>query len=345
MWAFRARFIRPGVAPSCEIKQRIGIEIGAENTEAPFGDAWRLEALQFVAQRAVALLRRVEVGKPLGWIRRRGRFSQRQAGIGDAGRCEDERRDMRRRDARPGRLLGIGDHRRGDGRFGFRDRVRIKAGPKIARQSESGEVEAVVAGALELRERRSPRVGQAVFADPNRRVGALGVEGRDRGARGAPVAAAERVAVIVPRDEPPQRRLKRALHRRERRPGGWVVDDRRRVVRRRGACSGAAGKWRRERPRAARCQRLTRRSKLRLGCNAPLRRRILGAARGGEYGDQWARVGKVAEARRRLRRGQRQGSARRSLRRTRSRQRSSLTAGARRMLAPKRARGDPQTSF
>ena len=51
---------------------------------------------------------------------------------------------------------GIGDHRRSDGGFGFGDRVRIKAGPEIAGQSESGQIEAVVAGALELRERRPP---------------------------------------------------------------------------------------------------------------------------------------------------------------------------------------------
>ena len=56
----------------------------------------------------------------------------------------------------PARLLGIGDHRRSHGRFGFGDRVRIKAGPKIVGQSESGQIEAVVAGALELRERRPP---------------------------------------------------------------------------------------------------------------------------------------------------------------------------------------------
>ena len=95
---------------------------------------------------------------------------------------------MRRRDARPARLLGIGDQSRSDDRFGFGDRVRIKAGPEIARQSESGQIEAVVAGALELRERRPPGVGQAVFADPHRRVKAPGVEGRDRAASGAPVA-------------------------------------------------------------------------------------------------------------------------------------------------------------
>ena len=63
---------------------------------------------------------------------------------------------MRRRGRAIRRLLGIGDHRRSDGCFGFRDRVRIEAGPQIARQSESGQVEAVVAGAPELRERRRP---------------------------------------------------------------------------------------------------------------------------------------------------------------------------------------------
>ena len=113
------------------IEQRIGIKVGAESTRASFGDARSLQALQFVAQLAVALLRRVEVGEPLGGVRRRGRFSQGDARIGDARRRENERRDMRRRDARPCRLLGIGDHRRSDGRFGFGDRVRIKAGPQI----------------------------------------------------------------------------------------------------------------------------------------------------------------------------------------------------------------------
>ena len=67
-----------------KIKQRIGIKVGAENTEPSFGDAWILEALEFVTQRAVALLRRVEVGKPPGWIRRRGGFSQGNAGVDDA---------------------------------------------------------------------------------------------------------------------------------------------------------------------------------------------------------------------------------------------------------------------
>ena len=145
MWALTARFVRCEAPLGLQIKQRIGIEIGAENAEPSFGDAWILEALQFVAQRAVALLRRVEIGEPLGWIRRRGGFSQSDAGIGDAGRCEDERRDVRGRDARPARLFGIGDHRRGDGRFGFGDRVWVKVGTEIARQSEGGQVEAVVA--------------------------------------------------------------------------------------------------------------------------------------------------------------------------------------------------------
>ena len=95
---------------------------------------------------------------------------------------------MRRRDTRPGRLLGIGDHRRSDGRFGFGDRVRIKAGPEIAGQNESRQIEAVIAGALELRERRPAYVGQAGFADPHRRVSAPGVESCNRSARGAPVA-------------------------------------------------------------------------------------------------------------------------------------------------------------
>ena len=57
-----------------KIKQRVGIKIGTENTQASSGDVRSFEALQFVTQRAVALLRRVEVGKPLGWIRRGGRF-------------------------------------------------------------------------------------------------------------------------------------------------------------------------------------------------------------------------------------------------------------------------------
>ena len=54
-------------------------------------------------------------------------------------------------DARPGRLLGVGHHRRGDGRFGFGDRVRVKVGPEVAREREGRQVEAVVAGALQLR--------------------------------------------------------------------------------------------------------------------------------------------------------------------------------------------------
>ena len=222
-----------------KIKQRIGIKVGAENAEPSFGDVRILEALQFVTQRAVALLRRVEVGKPLGWIRRFGSLSQRDAGIGDAGRREDEGRDTGRRDARPRRLLGIDNHRRSHGCFRFGDRIRIKACRKIARQGEGGQVETVVAGALELCEGRAARLGQAVLADPYGRVGAPGVERRDRAASGAPVAAAERIAAIVARDEPPHCRLEGALCRRERRPDGRVVDDWRNV-RRAGASPGAA---------------------------------------------------------------------------------------------------------
>ena len=44
MWAFRARFVRCGVALFLKIKQRIGIKIGAENTEPSFGDARSVEA-------------------------------------------------------------------------------------------------------------------------------------------------------------------------------------------------------------------------------------------------------------------------------------------------------------
>src|SRR3984957_17496877 len=211
-------------------KQRIGIKVGAQNTEPSFGDAWIFEALEFVTQRAIALLRRVEVGKPPGRIGRRGGFSERNAGIDNAGRREDERRNMRGQDARTGRLLGIGDHRRSPGRFPFGDRLRVKASPKIARQGEGGQVEAVVAGALELRERRTPDVCQAVFADPHRRVGAIGVKGCDGAASGAPVAEPKRVAAIVARDEPSHCRLKRALRRRERWAGGGVVDDWRWIV-------------------------------------------------------------------------------------------------------------------
>src|SRR6202035_4390521 len=102
-----------------KIKQRIGIKVGSENTEPSFGDAWIFEALEFVTQRAIALLRRVEVGKPSGWIGRRGGFSERNARIDDAGGREDERRDMPWRDARSRSLLGVGDHRRSHGRFRF----------------------------------------------------------------------------------------------------------------------------------------------------------------------------------------------------------------------------------
>src|ERR1700733_8417053 len=86
-----------------KIKQRIGIKVGAENTEPSFGDARSIEALEFVTQGAVALLRRVEVGKPPGWIPRPGGFSQSDAGVGDAGRCENEPRDVPGRHARPAR--------------------------------------------------------------------------------------------------------------------------------------------------------------------------------------------------------------------------------------------------
>ena len=114
-----------------KIEQRIGIKVSAKDMEAPFGDAWGLQALQFVAQRAVAPLRRIEIGKPSGWIRRGGRFSQGDAGVDDIWSREDERRDTGRHDARPARLRGIGDHRGSDGRFGFGNRVGIKAGPQI----------------------------------------------------------------------------------------------------------------------------------------------------------------------------------------------------------------------
>ena len=74
MWALRARFVRCEAPSVLKIKQRIGIKVGAENTGPSFGDAWILEALQFVTQLAVAPLWRVEVGKPPGGIRRRGCF-------------------------------------------------------------------------------------------------------------------------------------------------------------------------------------------------------------------------------------------------------------------------------
>ena len=56
------------------IEQRIGIEVGAESMRMSFGDAWSVEALQFVTQLAVAPLRRVEIGKPLSRVRRHGCF-------------------------------------------------------------------------------------------------------------------------------------------------------------------------------------------------------------------------------------------------------------------------------
>src|ERR1700722_11183314 len=95
-----------------KIKQRIEIQVGAENTEPSFGDAWILERPEFVTQRAIALLRRVEIDKPPGWIARPGSFSQGYARGDDAGRRENEPRDIRRRDARAARLLPIGNHRR-----------------------------------------------------------------------------------------------------------------------------------------------------------------------------------------------------------------------------------------
>ena len=45
-----------------KIKQRIGVKVGVENTEPSFGDAWSVEALQFLAQFAVTPLWRVEIG-------------------------------------------------------------------------------------------------------------------------------------------------------------------------------------------------------------------------------------------------------------------------------------------
>ena len=122
----------------------------------------------------------------------------------------------------PRRLFGIGHHSRGDRRFGFGERVRGEAGARFARQREGREVEAVVAGAFQLCERGAPGLGQAVLADPYRLVVRAGVEGRDRRARGAPVARAERVRLIALSDEALDRRLKRALHRRQRRGRRWV---------------------------------------------------------------------------------------------------------------------------
>ena len=118
-------------------------------------------------------------------------------------RREDERRDMRgrRRATRSPARHRSPPPRRWSFRL-RRSHPGSRPDPRSRGQSESGQVEAVVAGALELRERRPPRFGQAVFADPNRRVGATGVKGCDRAARGAPVAAAERIAAIVTRDEP-----------------------------------------------------------------------------------------------------------------------------------------------
>ncbi len=110
-----------------KIKQRIGIKVGAENTEPPFGDAWALQPLEFVTQRAIAPLRRVEGGEPPGWIRSSRRVCQSNTRIDDARPSENDPRDMRWRDARPARLLSIDDQSRSHDRFRFGDRIRVKA--------------------------------------------------------------------------------------------------------------------------------------------------------------------------------------------------------------------------
>src|SRR5258708_13864380 len=95
-----------------KIRQRIGIKVRAENTEPPFGDAWILEAPEFVTQRAIAPLRRVEVGEPPGWIRCPRGFSQGNSGSDGARPREDERRDMGGLATEPAPPLGLCDHRR-----------------------------------------------------------------------------------------------------------------------------------------------------------------------------------------------------------------------------------------
>ena len=163
----------------------------------------------------VAFLRRVEIGEPPGGIGRRRGLGEGRARIGQARRCEDERRNARWRDARSGRLLGIDHHGRGDRRLGIGERVRAEAGADLVRQRHGGKSEAVVPGAFQLGERGASGLGQAVSADPYRLVVARGVEERDRRAGGAPVAGAERIRLIGLGDEPLRRRLERGLHRRQ----------------------------------------------------------------------------------------------------------------------------------
>jgi hypothetical protein len=122
--------------PGWKINHRIGIKVGAHDGRATSGAFWRLEALQFVTQRAVALLWRVKVGEPLSGIRRGGRLPERRVRIGEARGREDERRNPRGSNARPGRLFGVSHHRRGDGGFSFGERVRLEAGLQVARQRE-----------------------------------------------------------------------------------------------------------------------------------------------------------------------------------------------------------------
>ena len=192
-----------------------GLRIGGLSSVRSGAARRRLgQPLQLFAQLAISLLRRVEIGEQPSRIRRRGGLGQRRAGFGDARRRPEHWPNARRRDARPGRLFGVGCHGRGDGRLSLRQGVRGEAGPNVSRERELRKIKAVVAGAFELREDGASGLGQAVFADPHRRVVALGVEGRNRGARSAPVARAERVRLIRSSDEPLDRRLERDLQRR-----------------------------------------------------------------------------------------------------------------------------------
>ena len=120
--------------PRLQVEKRIGIEIGGEDAPHSFGAFRSLEALQFVAKIAIALLRRIEIGEAPGGIGRGRRFGERRAGLGDARDEEYVRRNARRRDARSARLPRIDDDRRGDRRLGLGERVRGEAALERARQ-------------------------------------------------------------------------------------------------------------------------------------------------------------------------------------------------------------------
>ena len=184
--------------------------------------------IQLFAKVTIAFLRRVECGQPHAGIGCSGGLGKRDAGIRDAQRRSEHRRNAPRSDARSACLLGIGDDRGGDLQFRSAEIVWCDGCGDLFGQRQTGQVEAIRAGAFELRSAARPARVETLLVDPDRLEPARRIKGADRRSPGAPIAVADRIA--------------------------WIADDQaigRRSDRRRD--------WRRGRARATRRKRLGRR--------------------------------------------------------------------------------------